>query len=341
MAMQRARVSGREVAQAAGVSLNTVSLVVRDSPLVAPDTKLRVRAVIDRLGYRPHAAAAALASARSMAIGYLFQGLMLPNVDVFHQRLVGAIATRAQAAEYHVLLDPFIDASRCLALLASGRIDGVLLDWLVDDSVLAALLARSAPIVLVGRDAAELPLNSVKADEAQGAYLAARHLLDLGHRDFAIIGVSEEHASAIPRERIRGFQQALAEDGIAMPSSSIARGDWTFETGYTMGIALLRAQPRPTALFVLSEVVAAGALQAADACGLRVPDDLSLVTVEDSPWVDYLKPRLTAVHVPMDQVGTLATETLLTLLDTPPGAPRQIVLPTTFVVRESSGPAPR
>lgn len=336
MAMQRARVSSRDVARVAGVSANTVSLVVRDSPLVAPATKARVQEVIARLGYRPHAAAAALRSTRSQTLGFLVSEVKEPIQDVFRHQLLSAITTRAQAADHYLLVDTFVDAGRCLALLDSGRIDGAVIDWRVPDDLLAQLVARQAPIVLAGRDAGDLPLSWVKADEEGGAYQAARHLLATGQRAPALLAAVEEESNAVARARVQGYRRALYEAGVALTPDDMAYGDWTFESGVAEGRRLLTREPRPTAIFALSELMAMGVLRAAGELGLRVPGDLALVTVEDNPWVEYVQPQLSAVHVPMHEVGTRATEALLALLADPAAPPRQIVLPTTFTVRASS-----
>ena len=121
--------------------------------------------------------------------------------DVFRHQLLIAITTRAQAVDYYLLVDTFVDAGRCLALLDSGRIDGAVIDWRVPDAVLAQLVARDAPIVLAGRDAGHLPLSWVKADEEGGAYQAARHLLSAGHHVPALLAALEEESNAVARPR--------------------------------------------------------------------------------------------------------------------------------------------
>ncbi len=347
MAIQRARISGRDVALAAGVSINTVSLVVKDSPLVAPETKARVRTVIERLDYRPHAAAAALASARSQTLGYVVSrgydaavGESYATIDVFHNQLLNAITNQAQAHGRYVLLDAFVDARRCLSLLNSGRIDGAVVDLTVGDDVLRYLVAQGAPVVLVGRDAGDLPVSWVKADEEGGAYEATRHLLALGHRRPALLTVVEASNSAIVEERTHGYARALAEADLTLATTDVAQGDYTFASGVVQGQALLRRDPRPTAIFAMSEIMASGMLQAAQALDLRVPEDLSIVTTENSPLVEYVRPRLSAVHVPMYGVGARATDILIALIDDPVQVPRQLVLPTTFVDRESCAPPP-
>jgi DNA-binding LacI/PurR family transcriptional regulator len=334
----RARITSREVARAAGVSVNTVSLVVKDSPLVTPATKARVQAVIAELGYRPHAAAAALRSARSHVLGYLVAGVMPTAVDVFRHNLISAFATRARAADHYILLDTFVDARGCAALLQSGRLDGALIDYQIEDAVLQDLVDIAAPVVLVGRDAGDLPVSWVKADEAGGSAMATRHLLDLGHRRVALLSAYRGDGNEIVRQRVLGFQQAIQEAGVALDPALGVQGDWTFESGYNLGRALLLHQPPPTAIFALSEIMALGVLEAAQSLGVRVPDDLAVVTTEDSPWVDHVRPRLSAVHIPMYEVGTRAVEVLLSLLQQPTREPQQIILPTSFVVRESSAP---
>lgn len=337
MAMQRSRVSSRDVARAAGVSPNTVSLVVRDSPLVAPATKARVQQEIARLGYRPHAAAAALRSTRSRTLGFLVAEVKEAVQDVFRHQLLSAITTSAQAADHYLLVDTFVDAQRCAMLLNSGRIDGAVIDWVIGDDVLADLVAHGAPVVLAGRDAGDLPVGWVKADEEDGAYRAGRHLVELGHRRLALLAAGEAD-NAVVVARLRGYERALAEARLSLDRAYTVQGDWTFESGARLGRQLLSRAPRPTAVFVLNELMAVGLLRAADELGLRVPADLTVVTVEDSPWVEYVRPRLTAAHIPMLDVGARATEALLALLADPDSPPRQIVLPASFTVRDSSAP---
>jgi len=354
MPLRRSRVSSRDVARAAGVSVNTVSLVVKNSPLVALPTKARVQAVIAELGYRPHAAAAALRSTRSHTLGFLVPwgydaqsdspGLtaeLYPTIDVFRNVMLNAMAAQARTAGYYLLLDTLVDVQRCLALVGSARIDGALVDMLISDAMLGELIARDVPLVLVGRDAGDLPISWVKADEEGGAYTATRHLLALGHRRFGAIMAADEHTHAVVRERMQGYRRALEEADITVEPGFIARGDWSFQSGYALGQELLSRHERPTAVFVLSEIMAAGAQQGALDLGLRVPDDLAIVTTEDSPLVEFVRPQLSAVHVPMYAVGLRATKILLSLLDKPDGGPQQIVLPTTFTARASSAPAGR
>ena len=190
------RVTMRDVGRIAGVSHNTVSLVVRDSDRVLPETKARVRAVIEHLGYEPHVAAASLRSSRSQTIGYLVepgQGAdLLTEVDVFRNHVWRAITEAAEARHYFVLQSGFSDVRRARSLLSGGRIDGLLVDYLVSDAVVGDLmLGTSVPIVVIGRTS-EIPgVSWVKANEEGGTYMAASHLIAQGHRRIELLTVSD------------------------------------------------------------------------------------------------------------------------------------------------------
>jgi DNA-binding LacI/PurR family transcriptional regulator len=234
-----------------------------------------------------------------------------------------------------VLQATYADRKRCRALSSSGRIDGLLVDVMVPDEVLEELVgAMSGPIVVIGRSTEVPGVAWVKADEEAGAAAATRHLTERGHKAIGLLTVrSESHP--IVRERESGFARALVDAGWPATGQRWF-GDWTFESGYLVGQELMTSEHRPTALFALSEVMAVGCQQAVQASGHGVPDDLAIVTVGGSRWVDYVRPALTAVHVPMYRMARRATEMLLAAIDGTDGAGNE-TLATEFVVRASSG----
>lgn len=338
--MRNARVSSRDVASAAGVSISTVSLVVRGSPLVKDATRKRVQEVIDRLGYTSHAAAAALRSARANTIGYIAPRLSEAADDVFRHQMISAITTCANAADYHVLVDNFLSVQHHAALFSSGRIDGAIVDWAIGDEGVQELQTRGVPFVLVGRDTGNPSISLVKADERGGSYEAVRHLISLGHRRIALLREdgTDLAGAVIAEERVAGYWRAITEAGLDIDPAYIVQGNWSYASGFVHGQRLLSQPTRPTAVFALSELIALGVLKAARSLHLRVPEDVSVVTTEDTPWVEYVWPELTAAHIPMYEVGTRATELVLAHLDDPDLPPQQLVLPTTLVIRESSAP---
>jgi LacI family transcriptional regulator len=335
------RTTLRDVARIAGVSHNTVSLVVRGSDRVLPETRARVEAVIEHLGYQPHAAASALRSSRSGVIGYLINRPLGPEtqteVDAFRNRVWHGISDTADAGGYFVLHAGFSDIRRSRALLSSGRVDGLLVDFLIGDDSLDELVSNTGlPVVLIGRSTEVPGVAWVRADEEGGAYAATRHLTELGHTAIGLVSVrSEDHP--VVREREAGMRRALAGSGLPTLTPRWF-GDWTFESGYSLGLEITRSGHRPSALFVLNELMAFGCLQAAKSNGDTLPGDLAIVTVEDSRLVDYVRPALTAVHVPMYQVARRATEVLLAAIE---GGQRGLgeTLDTLFVVRASSSPS--
>ena len=345
--MKNGRINSRDVAKIAGVSTSTVSLVVRGSPLVNAATRARVQEVIDQMGYQSHAAAAALRSSRANILGYIVPEIIEAVNDVFRHQILSAVITRTSEENYHVLVDTFLNTPHHTSLFNSGRIDGALVDWEFDDAMLEELHRRGVPFVLVGRDVRTIPINWVKVDERGGAYEVTRHLIKLGHTRIALIaGNYPASKGAEPikggkeasLQRSSGFQRAMNEARLPIDPRYMVEGDWRYASGLILGKRLLELHPRPTAIFALSEVMAVGVLNAAHQLGLRIPEDLSVVTTEDSPWVEYVRPQLTAIHLPIYEVGIRAAEVLMERIENPSMPPQQIVLPATLVVRESSAP---
>ncbi len=336
------RTTLRDVARIAGVSHNTVSLVVRGSNRVLPETRARVEAVIERLGYQPHAAASALRSSRSGAIGYLVHRPPRPEehaeADAFGNRIWHAVSETADAGGYFVLHAGLADTRRSRGLLSSGRVDGLLVDVHVSDAVLAELVAgTAAPIVVVGRATSVPGVAWVRADEEGGAYNATRHLIELGHTDIGLVSVRSYDHPAVG-EREKGLQRGLLDAGLSR-QTPIWFGDWTFESGYRLGREITRIEHPPSALFVLNELMALGCLQAFEVAGKLLPRDLSIVTVEDSRLVEYVRPSLTAVHVPMYEVAKRATEVLLAAIAGGERGDGETVR-TDFVVPRGHRPSP-
>ena len=222
------RTTLRDVARIAGVSHNTVSLVVRGSNRVLPETRARVEAVIERLGYQPHAAASALRSSRSGAIGYLVNRPPRPEAhaeaDAFGNRIWHGISETADAGGYYVLHGGLADTRRSRGLLSSGRVDGLLVDVHVGDAVLAELVAgTTTPVTVIGRSTEVPGVAWVRADEEGGAYDATRHLIELGHTDIGLVSVRSKDHPAVG-EREGGMQRALRRRRFVAPNPGMVRG---------------------------------------------------------------------------------------------------------------------
>jgi LacI family transcriptional regulator, galactose operon repressor len=291
----------RDVAARAGVGVGTVSRVLNDSPGVAHATRQRVRAVMDELGYRPSTTARNLSLGRTLTLGVIAPFFTSPSVV---ERLRG-IDDVVGASAYHLtLFNIETREQRQAALRRYARRDRV------DGVIVISLPLTVAEVGAMHRDA--LPV--VLIDVAGGA-LAARHLLDAGHRRVAFIGDEKDEAFgfASSERRLRGFRGVLREGGVPLPAGYIKRGPFGRESAGRLTRQLLGLRRPPTAVFAASDVQAFGVLDAAARCGLTVPDDLSVIGFDDIELAAAI--GLTTVRQPLRESGRLGARLLLGALD--------------------------
>jgi DNA-binding LacI/PurR family transcriptional regulator len=327
-----------DVARLAGVSHQTVSRVLNDSPLVHPETRERVMRAVAELSYRPNAMARGLVSRRSRVLGVVsFDTILFGPAST----LLG-IERAARAAGYGVSIVTLerVDRQSVLAAansLAGQGVDGVII---IAPQMAAAAALHSLPkgIVAVAVEAGQdSGLPSVSVDQVAGARLAVRHLLELGHKTVWHIAGPSDWLEA--RDRIEGWRQTLSDAGTHVPS--MIAGDWSARSGYAAGAALV-GQPDVTAVFAGNDQMALGLLRALHERGIRVPGDISVVGFDDIPEAAYMLPPLTTVRQDFDEVGRRSMATLLQLLDTdakstpPSTAP---VEPTLVQRQSTSSPA--
>ncbi|WP_076683839.1 LacI family DNA-binding transcriptional regulator [Microbacterium sp. RU33B] len=322
-----------DVAALAGVSGQTVSRVVNDSPRVDPDTRARVEAAMERLGYRPHRAARALRTGRTHTIGLVAETL----ATVGNSRMLQAVADAASARGYAltvVTLGAPGDIAAAFERLRDQGVDGAIV--LNEATVLARGAAASADLALVVVDSPADPRFGVVAtDHAGGARAAVDHLLSLGHP--AVHHLAGPATSFAAAERERGWREALAAAGIAAPD--VVRGDWTAASGREAASALGAA----SAVFAANDQMALGVLHALADAGRRVPEDVSVVGFDDVADAADYRPPLTTVRQDFDELGERAVATVVAAIDG--GAESGLsTVPTRLVVREStamsSGPNP-
>lgn len=332
------RLTITDVARVAGVSIKTVSRVINREPNVTPAMQARVAAAIEALGFIPNMAARSLAGTRSFVIGALFDNPS-PSYIVAMQR--GAMAA-CRAAGYQLAIEE-LDlggdvAAQMDTLLATARLDGVILSPPVTDSllVLDALDAKRIPYVrlMPATDPGRSP--AIVIDDAAAAADVARHLWMLGHRRFAILTGPPGHAAS--RLRLDGFLRGIRAAGGQESEVRIADGDFTFPSGMAAGRVLLNERNRPTAIFASNDEMAAGLYSAAAQLGLNIPGDLSVVGYDDSPIAGLIWPMLTTVRQPIAAMASKATRLLIE--NTGSGAPGTIELAYEMIVRQSTGPAP-
>lgn len=326
-----------DVAALAGVSAQTVSRVVNGRSNVDADTRDRVLAAMDKVGYRPNSAARALKSGRFRTIGVI----MFTLSSFGNMRTLDAVATAAAEAGYSITLIPVAlpthgAVAGAVNRLAEQAVDGIVI--IMEAHILDRIdvtVPTGLPVVIVDSDAGER-YTVVDTDQTEGARLATQHLLDLGHRTVWHIAGPESSFSA--GRRTASWRATLTDAGAAVPPVLV--GDWSAQSGYAHGVALA-ADPSVTAIFASNDQMALGVMRAMHEAGRTVPASCSVVGFDDMRESDAFWPPLTTVHQDFGQVGRLCIEKLLAQIDSPSAkVPGTTIVPTHLVVRASTAPAP-
>ena len=332
------KITIREVAREANVSVATVSRVLNESGPVRADTRRRVEEVARQLGYSPNRAAQTLITKKTSALG-----VVLPSLyGEFFSEVIRGIDQTAQRHGYHVLVSSSHNhESEVEAALRTmrGRVDGLIVMW-PDMDARAAVTSlpppEILPVVLLNCAIDGSAFDSITIENFEGAYAMVRHLIACGHRRIAMItGPERNHDAA---ERLRGYRAALRDAGIGEAHACEVPGDFRERSGYRAAAELVRRDPRPTAIFAGNDSMAIGALSALREGGVRVPEDMAVAGFDDIPMARYMDPPLSSVHVDISALGEHATSRLLAALE---GDRRQErrreTLPTTLMIRRSCG----
>ncbi len=300
-----------DVARLAGVSQQTVSRVINGSTNVAPEMKDRVEVAIGQLKYRRNPAARALATNRTMNLGIISFGLTQFGPSL----ALSGIADEARRAGYATTLVTLGDVDRgsmraAVEHLVSDSVDGIVVLAPVEAALdaIAGIYYAGVPLVVFepgGREGA----TNITTDEVEGASVATRHLLDLGHE--TVWQVAGPKGWLGTRARLLGWSRELAQAGRV--TNEVFAGDWTTQSGYDAGL-LIAGNPAITAVFVANDQMALGVLKALADRGLRVPEDVSVVGFDDVPEAGYYRPALTTVRIDFEEVGRLVVKRILDLM---------------------------
>ena len=328
----------KDVAAAAGVSTAAVSLFLNDRAGISQTTRDRIAATVKSLGYVPRANGRR--SAGEGYVGMLVEELPLPiHSDHFYAQVLRGIHAEAERLGYNLVLSvldqtqgglPRVVAEQHVAgLLAIGGGD-------ITDALLNRLADEEIALVAVDNYSLSRHIDSVVTDDQTGAYLATRHLIELGHRRIAMIMGPEKYKPLV--ERYLGYRQALDEAGIPIDESlmqpSISRG--MPRKGYREMQQLLACNQRPTAVFAVTDRTALGALDAIYEHGLRVPDDISMIGFDDIAPGAQARPPLSTIHRPNYEMGVAAIRRLDTVITAQSLIPMKLVLYNDLVVRAST-----
>jgi LacI family transcriptional regulator len=323
-----------DVARFAGVSVSTVSRVVRDHPDVGAQTRARVQAAIEVLGYRPSPIARALVSGQTRLIALLVSDIANP----FYPQLAKTVEQEAKQDDYTVIIcntgDRTRETRRYIERLLQQGLDGVIHASVArDEGVLLELMHDLRRVVFTNRRPSHGTVSYVVSDNRSGAAELTRHLLSRGHRRIGFISGPSYARNAT--ERLAGFAEVMRETAGAEPF--VARGDFTAEDAPRAVHAWLDGTPSPTAIIAINDSVALGALEALTDRGLRVPDDIALAGFDGVQLAASRVFDLTTVDQHIDQMGRRAVQILLRqLTGDASGTPVREVLPTRLLLRGST-----
>jgi DNA-binding LacI/PurR family transcriptional regulator len=328
----------QDVARVAGVAASTVSRYLNGQLRVSPATEAKVVAAVSELGYVPNAQARNLARRRSGVIGFVVPEISNPYFGAIADYVVEAVERHGLLVLLCSTRSQVVRQSSYIELLASGTIDGMLyLGSFRSNDRLAAAIRGGLPVVVVDEPIAGLPpVHTVVMDDYAGGYQATSYLVALGHRRIAFVSGPAELGSV--QERYRGYCDALCKGGIDPAGQVSQSGSFTEQFGMSALPHLLAAVQPPTAAFVASDYIALGVLSAAEQHGIRVPEDLSIVGFDDIRFSQYVRPRLTTIRSPLDQLAQVGVELLFEQLRDSGAKARTEVLPVELVIRESAVP---
>ncbi len=328
-----------QIGEMAGVSRSTVSRVINNHPNVSSDVRDRVERIIRETGFSPNLAARTLASQRAFVIGLVIpRSIQSLFGDPYFARLTQGVVQAANLFDHTVSL--FLLESREIEeriiprITRPGFIDGLVVQSTSsDDKVLSRIVNSTIPYVIAGRPLNYPDVTYIDVDNTNGAFMAVEHLAKLGHKR---IGTVTGPMDAAPgRDRKAGYLQALRQFNLPVEEGLISEADFTEAGGFRSAKQVL--QSKPDAIFVASDQMGLGALEAIRQAGLRVPEDIAIVGFDDLPPALYANPQLTTIRQPILRFGIAAVEMLINLIEDKIQPPQSTIMDVALVVRDSCG----
>ncbi|KMY58097.1 LacI family DNA-binding transcriptional regulator [Geobacillus stearothermophilus] len=325
----------KDVAKRANVSTATVSRVLRNTGNVTEETRQRVLEAIEALNYQPNVLGRYLRRMETETVLVVVPDITNP----FFSKVLRGIEAVALKHGYQVLLGDTQNDARLeeqyLNVLPQRQVDGMIFLTARIRKELMEEMARQFPIVLACEYLEGTDIPTVSIDNISSARKATEHLIRLGH--CRIAHLSGPMNIILSRDRLRGYQQALAQHELEADAALVQEGDFTYESGYHLTLKLLALEKPPTAIFAANDEMAIGAIKAVRHRGGRVPDDVAVVGFDDIQMASIFEPSLTTIAQPMFEIGQKAMELLLALIEGTSARRRQLVLPDRLVIRDSCG----
>jgi LacI family transcriptional regulator len=335
-----------DVAKRAGVSAMTVSRVINGTGKTRAETRARVEAAIEELGYVPNALARQLRSKRTKTIALVVSDISNPFFTTIARGVEDFVVGHGFSVMFCNTDEDAAEEEQYLLMLIERQVDGVLLVPSRSSGESFELLhSHRTPVVVIDRRVDTHAVDSVRCDSEAGAHALVKHLVELGHRRIAVLTGSPGTSTSM--DRVAGARRAVDEAGLALPGTMVHYGSYNYgrsnqADGYRMALDMLATPgPLPTAVFCANNFIAYGAIRALREAGIRVPDDMSVVAFDDLPEEWISEPFLTVARQPAYDIGHRAESLLMdhiTGAQAPAGV--SVILPFELVIRRSSGAPP-
>lgn len=342
--MKKKSITIKDVAKLANVSTMTVSRVISNPQAVKPNTLRQVQEAIMSLDYQVNISARVLSSKKSFTIGVSVARLHRFFACVFFVEIIRGIQECVIERNYNLLIFDVIstqtDDHVAYSMLTDGRCDGlVVIAPQIGDQEVLKLKRKGHHVVIVCGKCERKLIDYVDGDNAQAMRLAVKHFSNLGHRRIAFIGGDETMSNAV--DRLEAFRQCIAEHGHDINNDYIVPGDFLKRSGYDSAKRLFELSIPPTAIISANDKMAIGAIKSLRDMGIKVPDDVAVMGIDDIEMSKYIHPSLTTVRQPGFEMGKRAAEILVDRIDAKlEGEPIECILPMKLIVRESCGSDP-
>lgn len=326
----------KDVAQKAGVSVTTVSRVLNGEKYVKDDLKAKVKQAIDELGYAPSHIARSLVRKKTNLIGVIVPDL----TSSFYSTILSSIEETASLNDYNLLVCNIIEDTdkelKYLNVFHEMRVDGIIImHEKLSDEIRSFIHKLDIPIIFSSVRPVDHKFISVIIDDYEAAYDATKYLTELGHERIAFIGGDMRDVTS-GQNRYVGYRNALKDQRVRMFNDYIRFGDYKTQSGYDLMKELLACEPRPTALFAVSDDMAVGAMNCIHDHQLKVPDDISIIGFDGSQLTELVRPRLSSMEQPIQEMGKITVHTMIEIITDPASSPREdLILGHKLVVRDS------
>jgi len=331
-----------DVAALAGVSKRTVTRVINRSSKVKQGTRDKIDEAIKELNFAPNRQARGLAASRSFLIGLVYDvpTLFINDIQMGILSIVEDLGYELVVHACDYSSDRMVE--NITRFVNRAHLDGIIILPPVSDieGLGDGLKKAGCRYVRVTSEISDETSRLVVTDYLSAISDMTRHLVELGHRDIGFIGGPSSHLSSL--KRYEAFVQALASKGLELPKEMVIEGAYTFESGVNAATKLLSRERRPTAIFAANDEMAFGAIKVAHKLGVKIPEDLSLVSFDGTPFSNFAVPSLSTIIRPTAPMATLATQKLLAQIneDMDDMSGFETMVSPRFVQRESTGPAP-